>query len=172
MKTTEPWPIILFAMLAYALPGFAADASPGPGVTTVERVVLDLRRERLFQFEQLERQIQLREKIFLDRVTETTFRADSLILQSDRDPADIVLRRTTALLADHQRRRPGANLESEMRQSAELREQGRAIPIADKAARRQLYLDACVLRRRISFKNPLLHFDRILFAKREIHGPT
>lgn len=172
MKSFQRWPVTLFAMLVYALPGFAAETSPGPGVTSVERVELDLRGERLFQFEQLERQIQLREKIFLDRVTETTFRSDSLILPSDRDPADVVLRRTSALLADHQRRRPEPNLEDETRQLAKLREQDRTTPVANEAARRQLYLEACVLRRRISFKNPLLDFDRILFAKREIHGPT
>ncbi|MFP4057858.1 MAG: discoidin domain-containing protein [Candidatus Brocadiia bacterium] len=36
-------------------------------------------------------------------------------------------------------------------------------------ARRQLYLEACRLRRRIAFANPLLDFDRLLFIKR--HDP-
>ena len=97
MKTLVAVTLLLVAFLCPVI-GSAADVAPGPGVTTTAEVQLDLPGEWLFQYGELIRQIQLRESIFLERVSSTVFRTESLILPTDRDPADVVLRRTSALL--------------------------------------------------------------------------
>ena len=51
------------------------------------------------QFDELDRQIGDLRKWFR-RVEATTYRKEALILESDRDPVDVVLRRTEALLKD------------------------------------------------------------------------
>jgi len=87
------------------------------------------------------------------------------ILDSDRDPADIVLRRSAALLADLKKKTSGNSLEDLEKELEQLQASGKTIDAANGDARYKLYSDACSLRRRIAFKNPLLGFNRILFAK-------
>lgn len=101
-----------------------------------------------------------------DRVAKETFRPEALILASDRDPADVVLRRTAALLGGLKRNLPAAKLGPFEQQLAGLQKKGADTAITDAAARRALFSEACALRRRIAFSNPLLNFDRILFIKR------
>ena len=123
-----------------------------------------------------------------DRVAPETFRPEALIQPSDRDPVDVVLRRTAALLADLKRTRrtageekgesphsPGAQrgavssvpdlsaLEAEL---GRLQAEGRKVEIGNAAGRLALFKKICRVRRQIAFKNPLLDFDRILFVKR------
>ena len=151
--------------------GPAAEVASGPGVTTTAEVRLDLPSEWLFQYGHLLRQIQLRESIFLERVRGTVFRPESLILPTDRDPADVVLRRTEALL-DHVAQLPGCpDLSAQRDELAKLQALAQSVPTTPKPPRKEIYFNACKLRREISFKNPLLDFDKILFVKREVHGP-
>ncbi|NQT35890.1 MAG: hypothetical protein HQ581_00285, partial [Planctomycetes bacterium] len=77
-----------------------------------------------------------------------------------------------ALLEDLSRSADGVDFAVEKQALDQLRRQVQAVPISDSAVRKTLYQEACVLRRRISFKNPLLNFDKILFVKREINGRT
>jgi len=97
------------------------------------------------------------------KIAGEAFHAAALVEDGDRDPADVVLRRTAALLADLAPRVELGDLGTEL---AALRERGKAITPADAAARYALYLEACALRRRIAFRNPLLDFDRLVFLKR------
>ena len=113
----------------------------------------------------------------LPHVPDQVLDRHALVHDSDRDPVDVVLRRTGALLA-HLDRLPGApDLEDAERRLDELRERAARIRPMKKGERRhlprqQLYLDACALRREIAFANPLLDFDAILFVVRGvIHGP-
>ncbi len=97
-------------------------------------------------------------------------RAEALILPDDRDPADIALRRTEALLAHLKGLKGTRALAAEAEALAGLRRQiGQTAP-GDAAARRALYLRCCEVRRRIAFANPLLDFDRILFVKHKKNG--
>ena len=89
----------------------------------------------------------------------------SLILATDRDPLDVQLRRTRALLACLSRR--FANPAGPQRWVNELdaiaaRAEETRKPGAETQAR-ELYLELRQLTRRIEFANPLLNFDRILF---------
>jgi hypothetical protein len=95
----------------------------------------------------------------------------------ERDPADLVLRRTTLLLA-HLKTLPGfsdyATLESQLNT---LTAQAGTVPVTNLTERKNLYLQACGVRRQIAFKNPLLDFSDILYCRysRELpqinHGP-
>lgn len=77
---------------------------------------------------------------------------DSLILATDRDPLDVLLRRTQALW--NFLGKPAATA----RQLADLRTRATA-----STQRRALFDEACNLRRSIAFANPLLNFDRLAF---------
>jgi len=95
-----------------------------------------------------------------------TFREESLIPASDRDPADVVLRRTAALMADLKKTGKAKKFASFEKKLSELQKKGADTAVADANARRALFGEACVLRRQIAFSNPLLNFDKILFIKR------
>jgi len=127
-----------------------------------------LDREADEQFDELSRQI-LSQRRWFDRVAASTFRREALILATDRDPVDVVLRRTEALrsrLAEM----PGAGaLADEAGELRRLRARGTMTPVTDQPARRALHRAACRLRRRVAFRNPLLSFDKILFLKRHFN---
>ncbi len=100
------------------------------------------------------------------KVAGETFRPEALILASDRDPTDIVLRRTAALLADLQHNSPSPKLAELSRQFEALQKNSALIATGDALARRTLFDQACQLRRQIAFANPLLDFEQLLFVKR------
>ncbi|MHC5054442.1 MAG: HzsA-related protein [Planctomycetota bacterium] len=100
------------------------------------------------------------------KVAHETYRPEALISKSDRDPLDVVLRRTASLV-EHIRGMEGApDLGALGRELEALREGAADADPSDGDARYKLYEKACTLRRRISFANPLLDFDKILFIKR------
>ncbi len=98
------------------------------------------------------------------RYANQTKRPEAVILKSDRDPADIVLRRTAALL-NHLKQMPGtpdlAAMEQELKKL-----QAAGSEMSDAGARRELFQTVCKLRRKIAFANPLLSFDKLLFMKK------
>ena len=118
----------------------------------------EMRAEELdTQFAVLSRDIQQRSNF--QKFAAETFHPAALVLDSDRDPADIVLRRAAALCADLGASRFDGPLQA-------LQQRNAGTPLTEPAARRALFDEACALRRRIAFSNPLLDFDGILFVKR------
>jgi len=98
-----------------------------------------------------------------------THRQASLIFESDRDPLDIVLRRTEAML-QHLASLPRArNLEPLQRELSAFQSDARAVPPGD-PARQALFDGLIALRRRVALANPLLDFASILFIKRSFCG--
>lgn len=97
-----------------------------------------------------------------ERLAKETLRPEALLLESDRDPVDVVLRRTQALLDDLTRNQGAKNLEGAARRLAELQNQAKKIE-PETEERLRLFGEARRLRRRIAMANPLLEFDRILF---------
>lgn len=94
------------------------------------------------------------------------YRPEATILTTDRDPLNVVLRRTRALLA-HIIRLPGApDLSQLAARLTELNVVADRMPVDSTADRKRLYLDACRLRRAIALANPLLDFKEILLFKR------
>ena len=124
----------------------------------------ELQTEAMMQFDRLE---SLRtKKLPMSRFArpELVFRQEALFHQTDRDPADVVVRRTRALWNDLSQN-PDANvweMESELQS---LERDVKNTPPSAIESRKELYLRACALRRQIAFANPLLDFDKIVFVK-------
>ena len=130
----------------------------------VRAEIVNLDEELQDQFETLQHDL-ARRAVFLQRTGET-FRADALILAADRDPADVALRRTAALLADVQQRSPAGRCAAFARQLAGLQQKSAATAATNDLERRALFGEVCRLRRQIAFANPLLNFDQLVFIKR------
>lgn len=99
---------------------------------------------------------------------------NSLILPSDRDPIDVVVRRTQALL-DNIARMPHAPDLTQLRlRLSDLKRRatedlgGLAKTADNKTLNQNLFLEACALRREAVTSNPLLNFDQLLFIERGI----
>jgi hypothetical protein len=98
------------------------------------------------------------------------YNASALILSSDRDPADIVARRTRALWNDLS---ASDDVKKEGQALAALEQAVRDTPVTDSAARTELYLKLCAVRRTVMFANPLLKgIDRLAFVTREALPPN
>ena len=108
----------------------------------------------------------LRNRAHFDRIATEVYRQDASILETDRDPLDIVLRRTTALLGDLKTMTGAPDLGDLEGQLAALRKRAEATDVEQDDARKALYEEACGLRRKIAFSNPLLNFDKLAFIKR------
>lgn len=104
-----------------------------------------------------------------DRITalsNQTCHPAALIQSSDRDPADVVARRTAALLADIMRNSKAPILAELEKRFETLQRLAAEVGTDDAALRFQLYEQLCALRREIAFSNPLLNFSDIVFIKR------
>jgi hypothetical protein len=89
----------------------------------------------------------------------------SLLLTTDRDPIDVQLRRSTALLANLTKTAapPLHDLDTFVRKAADISAQADAIRKSpDETRLRALYLDLRLASRRLAFANPLLNFDSLL----------
>ena len=106
-----------------------------------------------------------------DRLAKEVFRKPALLFLEDRDPVDVVLRRTAALLADIQKMDKAPDLSAQAAQLAKFKTAAVGVPVDDEAARRKLFDEICKLRRKIAFANPLIDFDKIAFATHhKTHG--
>ena len=148
----------LGALLAAAWLSVAAAADP---------VALDLDAEAKAEFDALARDIGNRQ--WFAGVASQAFDRQALILPQDRDPADVVLRRTSALLARLQAMLACPDLSAMATELTQLRAKAAETDVNDAKGRYALYAAACDLRRRIAFTNPRLGFKRILFITR--HDP-
>ena len=153
LRLSAPLAACAFALAVVAGQSFAAAA-----------VAPDLKQEQEIQFADLNRQ--LKERVPIQSRAAQTLRRDALILDSDRDPADIVIRRASALFADLKVSVRGRRIGGFESRLAKLKERAERTDTTDTAARHCLYEDACALRRQIAFTNPLLNFDKIVFIKR------
>ena len=152
--------------------------SVGSGVTAAPQLVpvrLDLAAEWRDQFEELQQRIAARQEAAAAlkgalsktpaRIEAEAFRRDALIHERDRHPADVVLRQVAALLT-HLETELGVDPQlAQRRRLHSLMAAGERTLQADGSARYRLYTSACRLRREVALANPLLDFDKILFAK-------
>lgn len=100
------------------------------------------------------------------KLASETYHKESLILDSDRDPLDVVLRRSVALMADLRQTTASEKIAGFEKSFRALQAKSVQIPVTNAPARRALFTEACQLRRQIAFANPLLNFDQLLFLKR------
>jgi hypothetical protein len=128
---------------------------------------VDLPAEWKREFGQLERQ--MKDRAWCARVAEQTENPAALIAKDDRDPLDVVVRRTGRLL-EYLGGQPGApDLSGEGKALDRLAAEAAAIPPEKKDERYACYEKVSALRRQIAFRNPLLDFDRLLFLTK--HRP-
>jgi len=120
--------------------------------------------EEDLQFAMLARDLQ--QRAHFERVAGEAFRRESLILRTDRDPLDVLIRRTEALLTDIRRLPQAPDLSAAAAALSGMRTTADQVAITNAPARRALFDKACRLRRQIAFANPLLNFDSLLFLKR------
>lgn len=90
----------------------------------------------------------------------------ALIFETDRDPVDVVLRRTQALLADIRAMANAPDVSGEARRLHVLASDAKR-NAPDSPMRKDLFAELCALRRAIAMQNPLLDFDRIVFLKHD-----
>ena len=129
-----------------------------------EELGADVSPELLDEYLRLARDI--KQKARFDKIAEQALMPESLILDTDRDPTDIVYRRTAALLGDL-KTMPDYTIP--VRYEVMLGKFGKdveTIPIEQLKSRFQLFTWLVRLRREIAFSNPLLNFDELLFVKR------
>jgi len=96
-----------------------------------------------------------------------TFHPSASILESDRDPLDILLRRTRALLDDIASMPDAPPLAAHDGRLDALAAEAAKVDVKHAAQRLALFRRVHALRREIAFANPLLNFDKLLFIKRE-----
>jgi hypothetical protein len=106
------------------------------------------------------------------KIADQTFLSESLILASDSNPTDVVLRRTEALLTHLKSMPSTSDLSAEENQLTQLKKDDTRILLEDSEARYRLFEQVLRLRRKITLSNPLLDFDRILFIKRHFLSET
>lgn len=115
------------------------------------------------EFEDLAKQISDRPQWNNERLEKEVFRREALIIESDKTPADIILRRTEALIIDLQKMKNGPKLEAEAKELDTLKTLNN--PGMTPIQQKELFGRITALRRKIAFQNPLLDFDRIIFIK-------
>jgi hypothetical protein len=153
----RPWTSI--AELRILSPGFRFAAHD------VQDMILKPRMSEMeMKYASLQQDISRRRAIA--KHADQVFKTEALILDSDRDPVDIVLRRTHALLNDLQAMSSSPDLSPMRRALKGLKQASRTVAVEDTAERVALFEKLCALRRQIAFSNPLLDFDEILFIKR------
>ncbi|MCP4313378.1 MAG: hypothetical protein GY790_19140 [Bacteroidetes bacterium] len=119
-----------------------------------------LNKEAEDQYFYIAEQIESRAEWY-NRIEDQAFNRQALILPSDRDPLDVLLRRSGALLEDLGRSADLSVLEEELNSLKKAADQ---IPVEDTEVRQQYFNTLFGLRRKISFSNPLLDFTGILFT--------
>lgn len=90
-----------------------------------------------------------------------------LILKSDRDPLDIVIRRTQALINAIEAMPEGKKkIHALTKQFVSLKTNASTVTLnkSTESQRYSLYKQACALRRKIALANPILNFDQIIYS--------
>ena len=101
-------------------------------------------------------------KDWRDRLSAEALDQQAVILPGDADPLDVVLRRTAALV-EHFKRWKLVSSSALSEFETQLSRLSAAIQSTSQPdARKTLFFEACAMRRRIAFANPLLNFDDIL----------
>lgn len=143
---------LLVAVMGFVFRGAAEEAAP-----------FDLEAECEVQYGVLSRD--LSNLAWFRSISNQTFRQEALVLATDRDPLDILLRRTGSLLDHHRNMTNSPALAAWSGHYRDLDRAARKVPVAKVVGRRALFGKVWRLQRQIALANPLLDFDRILFVK-------
>ncbi len=165
----QPWTSISGIRLLCEGVEFRAASSKEIPLST-SGIAIDLEPANEIQQQFLVLMHDLRNRAHFDRVAHQVFRAEALILEADRDPLDVVLRRTAALLDDLNGSSPEIDRAAMKKQLDEVSAAAEGVAVEDTEKRLALFERACGVRRQIAMSNPLLNFDRLVFIKRHRPG--
>ncbi len=96
--------------------------------------------------------------------------AHALVNPQDGDQLGVVIHRTEVLLEKLKTLKGSSQIDSFYSDLAKLKATAEKTPIDDTVSRKGLYFLASYLNRRISFSNPLIDFDEILFVARGVYN--
>ncbi|MDR0392302.1 MAG: NPCBM/NEW2 domain-containing protein, partial [Planctomycetaceae bacterium] len=137
-------------------------------IETIKKRIKTIYRDRFddeFSREYASLENELKKKIPTKRVQQA-LRPESTFFETDRDPVDVVLRRTCAMF-NHLKKLPNApSFESEQKELDKLQKEIVETSVSDLEARKNLFARITSLRDKIAFQNPLIDFKNILFIKR------
>ena len=153
---------LLAAVLA-VVGGWSSPVEAADSVGAVpQKVALDAACRDLWESEYQAMDRDLREhRTIKPGSNHRVFDENALLLNTDKDPLDVQLRRTRALLA---RLESGSAVETFAGEVEELAARGEdARKNNDPAARKALYLNLRAITRSLAFSNPLLRFNDVLF---------
>ncbi|MBR5626602.1 MAG: NPCBM/NEW2 domain-containing protein, partial [Thermoguttaceae bacterium] len=103
-------------------------------------------------------------------VAATAYNPEATIFTTDRDPLDVILRRTRALAENLEQSCDEGTLDEQIAQLNNLAEKAETVAPENVQERIELFNQVHKLRRTIAFKNPLLDsFSDILFIKRHMN---
>ncbi len=131
---------------------------PLPAQMPVERT---WNQEHAELIEQIDR-LKTSDQKWRDRLAAEALDRQALVLPTDKDPLDVVLRRTAALVGCFKSRKM---LSPAVLDGFETQLKGLSVAAqstSEPEARRELYIQVCGLRRGIVFSNPLLDFDDVV----------
>ena len=128
----------------------------------------DLADEAHRRWQELGRE--LSDRKWLKQIAGEAYHPAALIHEDDRDPVDVLLRRTAALLHRLREMAGTPDFSEAADELASLRQRAADVDPARTAERYRLFHEAMRLRRRVALANPLLNFDRILFVQRRDAG--
>jgi len=145
-------------LAAFASVCLAFLVSPGSAETPVERTWNEEHTELM---EQINRR-RTSDPKWRDRLAAEALDRQALILPEDKDPLDVILRRTNALVRYYRNEKvlSSSVLAGFEAQLGKLAAEAQSTAQAD--ARKSLFVQVCRLRRSIAFANPLLNFDDIV----------
>jgi len=151
---------LLSVFASLAVIGICMSAAGGAEATSTRAEA-----EITSQFEILKRDMS--DRAWYEKIAPQTYRPESLILKTDRDPVDVAVRRAAALLKDVRGMTGAPNLAAEVKELAVLSLRCRSVALSNADARMKLFAEVCRLRRKIAFANPLVKdLNEILFLKR------
>ncbi|MDR1480435.1 MAG: NPCBM/NEW2 domain-containing protein [Planctomycetaceae bacterium] len=131
--------------------------------TTKKRIIIGEVDENSREYLYLSRE--LKTGISAKRASQA-LRSESTFLASDRDPVDVVLRRTGAMF-NHLKKLPNTpSFETEQQEFDKLQKEINETAVSDINLRKELFKRVTGLRDRIALRNPLIDFKNILFIKR------
>jgi hypothetical protein len=158
--------LVLQSLLFFLVPLIGFDLLSATNVT------MDAKQDWLRQYNDIKKEIS--RPLAKQSATEASLVADKnlLILPTDRDPLDIVVRRTQALLDNLTKQPHAPDLSKLQLRLNDIKRRitggGLAKATYDSTIRQNLFLEVCALRRQAVAANPLLNFDQLLFIERGI----
>ncbi len=132
--------------------------SPSLAGMSVEQIWSEEHGELTRQIKRLKKS----KKKWRDRLGAEALDRQALVLPTDKDPLDVVLRRTSALIQYFKSHRPLSSAALGRFETGLKPLSSAAGSTSDPKARKGLFADVCRLRRDIAFANPLLDFENIV----------